>query len=82
MWPQQPGQRPGNGLPAPFEGRDRLGDLGDRLTEPRPFDLVLWVTGHGVLPFLEDGPFADPRVWNQAGQAFRGQFLSYAIWFN
>jgi hypothetical protein len=51
-------------------------------TEPEPFDLVLWITGHGVLPFLEDGPVLDARTWAQASQVFRGQFLSYAFWFN
>jgi hypothetical protein len=52
------------------------------LTEPRPFDLVLWVTGHAALPYLEDGPVADGRSWNQAAQVFRGQLLAYAFWFN
>jgi len=50
--------------------------------DPRPFDLVLWITGHGVLPFLEDGPIVDARSWNEASQVFRGNFLSYALWFN
>jgi hypothetical protein len=52
------------------------------LTEPRPFDLVLWFTGHGVLPYLEDGPIAEGRAWNEAQRIFRGQFMSYAFWFN
>jgi hypothetical protein len=52
------------------------------LTEPRQFDLVLWITGHAVLPYLEDGPVADGRSWNQASQVFRGQLLAYAFWFN
>jgi hypothetical protein len=51
-------------------------------TEPRPFDLVLWVTGHGVLPYLEDGPVAEGRAWTLAQQVFRGQLLTYAFWFN
>jgi hypothetical protein len=51
-------------------------------TEPRPFDLVLWFTGHGVLPYLEDGPIAEGRAWMQARQVFRGQLLTYAFWFN
>lgn len=52
------------------------------LTEPRQFDLVLWITGHAVLPYLEDGPVAEGRAWNQASQVFRGQLLAYAFWFN
>ncbi len=51
-------------------------------TEPRPFDLVLWVTGHGVLPYLEDGPLLEGRAWNNAQRVFRGQLLFYAFWFN
>jgi len=51
-------------------------------TEPRPFDLVLWVTGHGVLPYLEDGPIVEGRAWNEAQRIFRGQFMTYAFWFN
>jgi hypothetical protein len=52
------------------------------LTEPRPFDLVLWVTGHGVLPYLEDGPVVEGRAWAQAQGVFGRQFLAYAFWFN
>jgi hypothetical protein len=52
------------------------------LTEPRTFDLVLWVTGHAALPYLEDGPVADGRSWAQAQQVFRGQLMAYAFWFN
>lgn len=52
------------------------------LTEPRQFDLVLWITGHAALPYLEDGPVADGRAWNQASRVFGGQLLAYAFWFN
>jgi hypothetical protein len=52
------------------------------LTEPRPFDLVLWITGHTALPYLEDGPLADGRSWNEASRVFGGQLLAYAFWFN
>jgi hypothetical protein len=51
-------------------------------TEPRRFDLVLWFTGHGVLPYLEDGRIADGRSWTEAQRVFRGQLMSYAFWFN
>jgi len=51
-------------------------------TEPRPFDLILWITGHGVLPYLEDGPLLEGRAWNNAQRVFRGQIFSYAFWFN
>jgi hypothetical protein len=51
-------------------------------TEPRTFDLVLWITGHGVVPYLEDGPVADGRAWNSAQAVFRGQLMTYLFWFN
>jgi hypothetical protein len=50
-------------------------------TEPRPFDLVLWITGHGVPPYLEDGQIADGRAWNNAQRVFRGQLFTYMVWF-
>jgi hypothetical protein len=31
-------------------------DLRMFFEEPQPFDLVLWATGHGAIPFLKDGP--------------------------
>lgn len=50
-------------------------------TEPRPFDFVLWVTGHAALPYLEDGPVADWRAWGDAQRVFRGQLFTYMVWF-
>lgn len=50
--------------------------------EPRPFDLVLWITGPSVLPYLEDGPVLTSRQWARITDAFEGSFGSYAIWFN
>lgn len=46
------------------------------------FDLVLWVTGQGVLPFLEDGPIADGEALAAADRIFEGDLLTYALWFN
>jgi hypothetical protein len=50
--------------------------------EPRPFDLVLWITGPSALPYLEDGPILTSRQWERITRAFGGSFGSYAIWFN
>lgn len=57
-------------------------DLGAVFTDPRPFDLVLWITGHAALPYLKDGPIAAADSWRQWQRAFGGQFLAYAVWFN
>jgi hypothetical protein len=57
-------------------------DFGAFFTQPRPFDLVLWMTGHAALPYLKDGPVTSQQTWNQWQRIFSGQFLAYAIWFN
>jgi hypothetical protein len=51
-------------------------------TEPRTFDLVLWLTGPGARPFLESGEVIPAKSWNQMLDAFGGDFLTYAFWFN
>ena len=44
--------------------------------EPRPFDLVLWITGPAALPYLEDGPISSSTDWERivgpGGGAFWG----------
>lgn len=51
-------------------------------TDPEPFDLVLWIQGTGLHPFLETGPITQPERWQQITSAFRGQFMMFAAWFN
>ncbi len=51
-------------------------------TEPRPFDLVLWVQGSAAAPYLEKGPVTTPEVWRHLQQTFEGNFIGFAIWFN
>lgn len=50
--------------------------------EPRPFDLVLWITGPSALPYLENGDILTSAEWEALTSAFQGEFGSYAIWFN
>jgi hypothetical protein len=50
--------------------------------EPHDFDLVLWIAGYSAVPYLEDGPTLSMSEWNQWNQAFNGNFLGYAFWFN
>jgi len=52
------------------------------LESPQPFDLVLLLTGTDMVPFLEDGPVSDRAFWEQANDAFEGEFLSFAVWIN
>ncbi len=51
--------------------------------EPETFDLVMTITGPGVLPYLEQGEILDQSVWNRTTRSFgRGNFFSYAVWIN
>lgn len=51
-------------------------------TEPRKFDLVLWVQGAAAKPYLERGTMTEKKFWRRMNRAFRGNFLGFAIWFN
>jgi hypothetical protein len=51
-------------------------------TDPKPFDLVLWIAGPGVRPYLESGEIISNESWSQIDRAFGGNFLTYAFWFN
>jgi hypothetical protein len=51
-------------------------------TEPKDFDLVLWVQGSGAVPYLETGEVTSPETWAGFQRAFRGNFIGMAIWIN
>jgi hypothetical protein len=51
-------------------------------TEPRPFDLVLWVQGTAATPYLEQGELTRGDTWRHLVDLFQGDFVRYAIWFN
>ena len=57
-------------------------NLNKVFTQPRGFDLVLWVQGTYAVPYLEFGKQTDPSVWGRLLQVFRGQFFQFAAWFN
>lgn len=57
-------------------------DLARVFGEPRPFDLVMWLTGPGARPYLADGETISSQSWQQLLRAFEGNFLTYAFWFN
>ncbi len=57
-------------------------DLKAFFESPRPFDLVLWITGHGAAPYLKDGPLVSSETTRQWQMMFSGNFLAYAFWFN
>jgi hypothetical protein len=57
-------------------------DLRMFFEEPQPFDLVLWVTGHGAIPFLKEGPTLSGTIWQRWNATFRGNFLGYVFFIN
>ncbi len=57
-------------------------NLNKVFTQPRRFDLVLWVQGTAAAPYLEFGKQTDASVWGRLLQVFRGQFFQFAAWFN
>ncbi len=50
--------------------------------EPQPFDLVLWATGHGAMPFVTDGEMVSSESWGRINRIFRGNLLGYAAFIN
>ncbi|GMU34426.1 MAG: hypothetical protein AMXMBFR20_22980 [Planctomycetia bacterium] len=69
-------------LPFWRTGDDRGLNLRRIFTEPRRFDLVLWVQGSAAAPYLEEGAITDKRTWDGLMNIFEGRLLEYAIWFN
>lgn len=75
---------------AALQGRKLVGhwrlrqgfDLSKVFTEPRPFDLVLWMTGHAAAPYLREGPTLSQDAWRRWNAMLNGNFLGYAVWFN
>ena len=72
-----------------FNGNDNVQfhpELGINLrkvfTEPQKFDLVLWLQGTGVAPFLEKGTTIDLKAWQDLSQSFGGQLPFFSIWIN
>ncbi|WP_027168105.1 hypothetical protein [Mesorhizobium sp. WSM3224] len=51
--------------------------------EPKPFDLVLSITGPGIAPYLESGKILSSDDFGQIQSQFGGAgFLTFALWFN
>ena len=51
-------------------------------TEPKDFDLVLWVQGSGAVPYVEKGEVTSPETWTEFQRAFEGNFVGMAVWIN
>jgi hypothetical protein len=51
-------------------------------TEPKDFDLVLWVQGSGAVPYLAKGERTSPQTWAEFQRVFEGNFIGMAAWIN
>lgn len=53
---------------------------------PQPFDLVLWVQGSAIFPYLEkitnETQITPASFWGTINQVFNGRLIGFAIWFN
>jgi hypothetical protein len=63
-------------------GVDQGVNLAKVFTEPREFDLVLWVQGSGAIPYLEHGEKTSAETWAEFQRVFGGRFVGFAIWLN
>lgn len=52
------------------------------LQDPAPVDIVTWVQGHGLLPYMEQGPLVDDGNLRLFEQMFRGDALLFMVWLN
>jgi hypothetical protein len=66
-----------------FPANPELGvNLRKIFTEPTRFDLILWLQGTGLHPYLEKGERTDPESWTRIMNGFRGEFFLFLAWFN
>jgi len=57
-------------------------DLKAYFTQARETDLVLLLTGSAALPYLKDGPIADPESFAAGNRVFGDRWPNFALWFN
>ena len=50
--------------------------------EPRPFDLIFWIQGSAVFPYLEEGECSTRETWRRITRTFQGNFIGFAVWVN
>ena len=48
----------------------------------RHIDLVMIVSGHALVPYLDDGEIVDARAWQEITRPMQQNFWHYALWFN
>ncbi|MBA4030124.1 MAG: hypothetical protein C0478_04410 [Planctomyces sp.] len=62
--------------------RGRGVNLAKVFQQPGRFDMVLWITGTGAAPYIEEGQLSTDESWNRLQAVFGGRFFGFAAWFN
>jgi hypothetical protein len=57
-------------------------NLAKLVDNPGALDAVEWWSGVAAVPYLEKGDITDPENWTRFTQAFSGNFMRTAVWFN
>ncbi|MGJ8673579.1 hypothetical protein [Rubritalea sp.] len=52
------------------------------IEESTETDVVLWITGHAAVPYLEKGELTKDSLWRQLDQSFNGNFLGLSFFIN
>ena len=66
-----------------WRGKGREGiNLKRVFTEPRTFDLVLWIQGTAAVPYLEKGELANATNLRTLEQLLGGQVFMFSMWSN
>jgi hypothetical protein len=66
-----------------FRFADKGIDMKRFFDEPQTFDLVLSLTGPGIVPYLDRGPMLTSEEWWALQNEFGGSgFMTFALWFN
>lgn len=68
---------------APPNGVAKGVDMKRFFERPTRFDLVLFITGSGALPYVREGKVVDLQEWRRIRRVFRARgFIGTALWFN
>lgn len=57
-------------------------DIGGWLENPGPVDLVEWLHGMGMQPWLKPGPQVSAQNWRAFEELSGGNAMLFAVWFN
>ena len=52
------------------------------VANPPPFDLVLWIQGSALVPYIEKGEVSSQSRWRELMAPFGPGFTAFAIWSN